>query len=621
MDDFFPTDVSVRLDGDKFGAQMQRGAARQLLFKALLMAQASDGMPVQLNQRVGEADFISVSIIGDQKIVNIYAEPPVESVEVPVEEPEIPDPPLPLLGSSLYMLSGAARGPSQVTDGDGNHLLHDFAPRASTAKAYSVPTGYHDNRKLGEVVSTIQQYKSSLFSGSMKRIVQAIHGLGKIKDASGYYLTAPTGASRSVDMQYRASYAQTHGIYKAGPKNHWLIEISATRGVLAMPLPLIPSTKSAHYASHLTHKGDIGGLAVVNEFGGLPSGETFPTGTNLTNAITDGKVLRLLTASDLNPYYAAVTGETHSFTTNWAFADSGFAADNVRFNYKKIVGDPKYSVSAEHWSISIDLSKHNLHPPTGTPVGTGTATLRMLHSGRISKSAMQNFWGAGSATEQITISLQTFASLDVVDLPDEVHGTGALLHWWEGWGGIVHVFYDGDRRERVKYVPPYCLEYVDLPGGGYEYSTSIGGLISDSVDLRMLDVSKHITGPGSPNNIPRLFAIAPGWTREAIVMGRFRFELPWSPSDTKAYGIFSGLGIFGIECEQGATRPPWSAFPLFFGAVVNAGPTPSFNMTRGIYRQPQLVGLPSASPGYTSYNMPAGTGTITVADTNFIGGY
>ena len=39
-------------------------------------------------------------------------------------------------------------------------------------------------------------------------------------------------------LHYSYGFTRTHGIYKAGTKNHWLVEVSAANGVLAMPLGL-----------------------------------------------------------------------------------------------------------------------------------------------------------------------------------------------------------------------------------------------------------------------------------------------------------------------------------------------------------------------------------------------
>jgi hypothetical protein len=364
MTDFFPPDVHLRLTGDRTLALEQRGPASSLLTKALLQHEASGGAPVQLTELFGENGYMNVIVIEGVKIVSIYAPPPIPP---PEEEYELG------VASSLYMLTGIARTLTEVVDEDDHHFLHEFKPTLRTSLAYDVPNSYSDNYKLGGAVAEINGYRACRFSGVMARVVQAVSGLGRIRDASGYYLTPPSAVTRHVPMVYVAEDSQTHGIYKAGTKNHWLIEISASRGILAMPLPLIPATRDARFRSRLRAKNDTGSLAIWDEFGGLPSGETFPTGTALTTAIADGKVLRLMTAADLNPYYANEYSETHSFYWSWAFSESGARADNVRYNYKEIEGDGAFSISGEHWSIRLDLSTYDLGVTAPDPVGTGSA--------------------------------------------------------------------------------------------------------------------------------------------------------------------------------------------------------------------------------------------------------
>lgn len=690
MADYFPTDVSVRIDGDRFGAQLQLGAVRQMLFKAIQMADVSDGKPVQLSQRIGEAGHAMVTIIGGHKIVNIFMPPPVVGVEPPRNTtPE--EVPIVTADPRIYMLTGIARGVTLSVD-RGVDKLHDFRPTTSTANAFNVPNEYHDNKKLGGAISYINATKPSMFSGAIKRIVQAIHGMGRIRDASGYYLTPPSAVSRQIPMPYTYNWSATHGVYRAGPRNYWLIEISAARGILAMPLPRIPSTRTASYRRWLEVKGDTGGLAVVREFGGLPSGETFPTGTDLTDAITAGRVLRLATAADLNPYYASTVGEAHYTHYGWAFSDSGGQAHNVRFNYKKIVGDPKYSVNAEHWAIGITLSEHNTAAPIGTPVGTGSATLTRLHSGRVNKDTLRNFWGGGSGDAQ-SLLMQQYLNQDIMDIPAI---SLELYRYYEGWGAVIHVFFVGDQLERVKFVPPFCwkkwqrqrprimtraeityygdeIAYPDggAPYYGFEHQSgnvgSPGAIISDSVDMRVLAISQYDwVGPGGsgipipsyiltfgfppyfipnanldaqletqsydngtgeydgqPNRLPQYFAVVPGNVREGIVLGRLNgHPAPQDPATMMdAMGIFSGIGVRRVDCDDGFFFRPHLAWPFYFGASINAGPTIAYSMTRGMVKQPGAFALPDVVPGCIYENVLPDTGTPTNTQTHFVGGY
>lgn len=510
MSEFFPTDVKVRLEGDKEASWALRGAARNILVKALIRQRAQPGLPVQLIQYLPDGGFISVMLIDEQKIITINTIPKVEVEKIDTEGVEP--------GNAIYVLCGIEKGATTVTV-DGKEYLRSYAPSPSTSKSHRIPSGYHDNQRLA---TTHNQTKAGMYSGAMKRVVAAVEGLGKITDTSGQYLT-PETATRIVRNQYATSSTKTQGIYKAGPKNHWLVEISAANGIIAMPLPLINSTKSASYIEYLRRIGDTGGLEICLEFGGLPSGETFPTGTDLTTAITRGKVLRLKTAADLDGYYKAVTGETHSSPFSWAFNNSGNRAVNTRFNYKKLTGDPKFSVNAELWEIDITLSLHDKTKVAPNPVGSGSASVSMVDDGRISLGCVRNFWASGGQ-ERLAPALINFTSLtNVMDLND-INGQGNVGQDYssEGWGATIYAFFEGDRLELVKYVPPYKwsewytvqVVQVDPPpsvdrekldmnvGPWYNWSysggriSSPGAIVSTSVDLRKLSISQYDFGEG-----------------------------------------------------------------------------------------------------------------------------
>lgn len=599
MDNFFPTDVHVRLEGDKEASFALQGAARNALFKAIMAQKAQPGLPVQIIQYLPDGGFISVMLIDEQKIVTINTVP--KTVPENPEEEAVNNP------RSIFLLSGIEKGASTVTV-MGKDYLRSFKPTPSCAKAHNLNPAYHDNQRLA---TTDNQPKASMYSGAMKRVVAAVEGLGKITDASTQYLT-PEPITRVVLNKYYSSSTITHGIIKTGPKNHWLIEISATRGVLAMPLPLINSTVGKVYAGKMRQIGDTGALAVCLEFGGLPSGETFPTSTALTTAIAKGKVLQLATAADLDPYYKAVTGETHTIVWSWAFPETGNEAQNVRYVYKKLPGDPLFSLMGERWGIQIVLSKHDKSAVFPKPVGTGSATLVPYESGRITLETCIRLYGSASS-ETCTLVLNNYISLftaNKVMTWERTKRTVDSYQGGDGFGAPLYVFYLGDKLERVNYTPLYYYS---------PYTTSPSAIVTTSVDLRHI----NNTPPDASNYYFSYdYAVIPGFCREGVLIGTtYRTHGSGSTYGVRVVAALDRIGIAEVEVVDFGGFPPSTAFPVYFGAVINPGKTVAYNITKSLDYSKPFYGLPYTSPGYFTYNLLSGSEPITLDQTTFIGGY
>lgn len=452
--DFFPPDVRLRLEGDKDRAEELYGEARNLFHRANLVQQGRPSQPVRLVKYLDNGGIIDVFLLDTQKIITIR--PP--AVFPKYDQAAIDE----LSAESFYVLCGIKRDATTVNVA-GTNYLRTFRPTLPTSAAYNIPNSYSDNKRLA---NTEDQQKAGRFSGAMKRVVAAIEGLGHIRDSSGQYLTGePT--RRLIVNRYLSNNAVTHGIIKSGNKNHWLVEISAQRGVLAMPLPLIRQTTTAAYEKYLIKKKDTGGLTIVREFGGIPSGETFPENVELETAITNKKVLRLMTAADLNPYFGAVVGGNGDHKFSWAFPETHGMVRNVRFVFTQDPGDPKASLKGQRWLLNITLSAHNKAALLPDPVGTGSAYLVRETNGKISRGAMETFWG-GENTDQLTLWLGNYAGLPKNKLLTIPHNSYAdydptdgwsndpytfLQKEWTGWGADLYVFYRGDILERVTYTP------------------------------------------------------------------------------------------------------------------------------------------------------------------------
>lgn len=451
--DFFPTDVAIHIQGDEEAAFGLIPVARNMLRKAQLI-KATSNSPVQLRNASPDG-LVSVLLHGDLKIITIT---PVKTVTSSVE-----------VDTNIFVLCGMIRDGTVYVDPDtGTRYLRSYRPTPATSAAHDIPNGFFDNERLCPPTGSngsgtqYQQVKGCMYSGSMKRVVQAVQGLGNIEDKSPAYLT-PTPAKRYVTVDYQSGQTATHGIVNAGPKNDWLVEISEERGVLAMPLPLIRSTANDSYRKYLARKGDIGGLYIFDEFGGLPSGETFPTGAALDAAITKGMVLRLLEPADLEPFFSVPdpTQDMTGFQSSWAFSlttGKARATRILRTQFNAFPADgigsgtgSKPSIVGEHWEIAISLSQYDLSAVgRSEPVGFGTASIEMLDSGRLSRYACNTLWvpESGELLTAMDLFEGDFIDHKVVDFPDDPT---------DGWGAVSWSYFDDDVPIILKWVPYFTL--------------------------------------------------------------------------------------------------------------------------------------------------------------------
>jgi hypothetical protein len=476
----FPTDVRLVLKGDKQAAAAAAPRGRSVLLRAMELAAQTRGGFSSVSMPFPDGSVITAQIFGANKIVTVTA-PPTTTEEQPQIGIPLFNTPAPIeVGVGLW--SGWIRGPTFIPAGTPpKTYLHDFRPIPQTALAYHLTDGFSSYTRLaqqnsGPIISGgTDRIRPSLYSGAMKRVVQAMLGIGHVGgqnemlDNSPRYIDGSIPhMKRDVLVTYSWTLGTTHGIYKAGYKNHWLIEISQDRGVLAMPLILMPDTKTLDYYISKTKIGDIGTTRVLDEFGGIPTGESFPTDSvALTNAINAGKVLRLLGASDMQAFYTA-----KNFYSNfgWAFSNTGTEAHHCcmsdrdsGFNFYPGTGD-KY-LCGEHWSIKITLSEYNLknlQGPTPTPVGSGSASLSMIHIGRMAYQALGAFLipydNVGMRLTYPTLYLNGGPGnpYKYIGQPG-VGGLGDPPPDTSHWGAVVNVFFDGDRMERLKWVPEVKL--------------------------------------------------------------------------------------------------------------------------------------------------------------------
>jgi hypothetical protein len=238
--------------------------------------------------------------------------------------------------------------------------------------------GAFDELKSHSPAVILTQYsrlKPTMYSGKMRKVVQAVMGFGKRQKKSIYDNLPPhirsdlvpipptlyeiSTAATGIQVRFDYRFPRTHGIVTAADGKLWLIEIGQPRGVLAMPLPLVWHTDDPQFRQKLERLPDPDGLTLIDEFGGFPSGEGFPAGgTELEAWIRAGRVQRLVSASDM--YDGFYRHSPYSQAMGWAFSESGHEAHNTAYNFDDDTG-VQYGV---HYMLPLQIGNSATFAPS-----------------------------------------------------------------------------------------------------------------------------------------------------------------------------------------------------------------------------------------------------------------
>ena len=224
------------------------------------------------------------------------------------------------------------------------------------AVEYDYQFKYFEPKYKGIMLYT--QYHKLLptwYSGAMASVVQVIAGYGrplsdddKPTDWDKKLYILPDDVSKKIDVEIEqyilgpskgVPYNEGKISYSYGSKTHavgfstnqcFLIEVSPS-GVYVMPLPVIPATTSPTFREWVEKRNDDEIIAIIDKFGGLPTGELMPTGAEREAWIRAGYIQRLCDTAEFykySLYYEACGWSFNSrasegFNTCWSFDDSG----------------------------------------------------------------------------------------------------------------------------------------------------------------------------------------------------------------------------------------------------------------------------------------------------------
>lgn len=290
------------------------------------------------------------------------------------------------------VLSGLVKVGAVVQVG-GKNALRSYQP---TPQAWQYPlagdptkspSAFSDELRLGNAGAQYAAIVPSMFSGRMAKAVQVIMGRGAV-------------------VSYDHHWANCHGITIGADGKAWLIEISITRGVLAMLLPV-------------SKLGATSPQDVLREsyplFGGLPTGGTFPEGAALNAAITEGSILQLKTVADMAAYFAKSAYHTG---LGWSFNGAGTEAHNTCYS------ENAAERWGHHYKLAINIGAVNSARQPGAPMAAATADLALVESARLYRLSGSNTPFGFSGVAGI-MQLPTEA---VASLPDDTSAPVLVCH-------------------------------------------------------------------------------------------------------------------------------------------------------------------------------------------------
>ena len=384
---------SIRLEGDKTRALALIPDAKALLYTVQAVKKNMGVDTFAMTRAVGEDAVVYVLSTGTQNILHISV-----ATEVPEqinEEPTVSKGILTPDFLSGIVFTGLLEDRTEILPGGGKieyRVCARFAPTQSCQETAGLRAGRQDSARLAvrpwaafdelnstNPLLTFSQYtrlRPSMYSGTMRKVVQIAMGLGrigieKLRDPAGnkqdtQYMEQVK--ADGVQIRYDWRFVRTHGITTGADGRLWLVEISSARGVIARLLPIFEGSDTAAFLERAIARKDRAMVTALEELGCIPTGEAFPAGAVALNAlITSGDILRLLPASDMGEFYAC---SPYSSVMGWAFSPNGREAHNTAYKY----GEDGFQRGV-WYQLNIFIGAVDQNRGKNDPIAPGSATL------------------------------------------------------------------------------------------------------------------------------------------------------------------------------------------------------------------------------------------------------
>lgn len=216
------------------------------------------------------------------------------------------------------------------------------------------------NHSTGRFVSRYKKVYPSMYSGAMAEVIQIIGGYGRQDIDAEYAKKQPIeaasmrlpvdvlqkieeeikgishpmysgGINPNGDVLYGYQFNRTDVVVFSEDNTPWLVRIGA-KGVMAMILPRILATMTNEFRRYIEEKGDEEILAILDRFGGMPSGESFPDSKYIDYWIRAGHIIKVCDSSDFYQHIA------YASTLGWAVNTTGSEGYNTCYDYEDDTG-------------------------------------------------------------------------------------------------------------------------------------------------------------------------------------------------------------------------------------------------------------------------------------------
>lgn len=142
-----------------------------------------------------------------------------------------------------------------------------------------------------------------------------------------YFLATQASQTKTENSNTIINFSKTHAVGFNEDGEPWLLQVSQD-GLYAMPLPVIPETTTKTFKQYITNKDDTELKMIVEKFGGLPSGESFPT--NMSEFEAWRKAGVIIKLCDMQPFY---DNKEYSEACGWSFNSNASEGFNTCYTY------------------------------------------------------------------------------------------------------------------------------------------------------------------------------------------------------------------------------------------------------------------------------------------------
>ncbi len=200
------------------------------------------------------------------------------------------------------------------------------------------------------------QLRATWYSGAMSEVVQIVSGYGRqdfdqlpaedINQFERARLRLPINVTEKIDsemsslrlpgytgvpktdgsIQFDYKFNDTNGVGFDEKNRPWLLRISSS-GVWAMPLPIIPATRTNAFREYMEEVADQEILNILDRFGGMPSGESFPNTFEFEAWRRAGVLIKVCDTSD---FYHHIS---YSSACGWSLNSRGSEGYNTCYDY------------------------------------------------------------------------------------------------------------------------------------------------------------------------------------------------------------------------------------------------------------------------------------------------